>query len=104
MVMVDTLANGTETMDGGSGLWGAYRGKRSADAYLGYGYGGYSGEWNGDHGYGGSGLWGAYRGKRSADASYGYGGGYGGYGGYGRGYGGYGGGYGGYGGGYGYGK
>merc|ERR1712226_1817023 len=71
------------------GLWGAYRGKRSADAYLGYGYGGYSGEWNGDHGYGGSGLWGAYRGKRSADASYGYGGGYGGYGGYGRGYGGY---------------
>merc|ERR1739840_94723 len=58
--------------------FGAYYGKRSADAEPGYGYGGY--------GYGGRGYGRGYYGKREAEAEPGYG--YGrGYGGYGRGYG-----------------
>merc|ERR1711878_230150 len=60
--------------------FGAFYGKRSADAEPGYGYG------RGGYGYGGRGYGRGYYGKREADAEPGYG--YGrGYGGYGRGYG-----------------
>merc|ERR1712024_222308 len=81
--------------------FGAYYGKRSADAEPGYGYGrggygrGYYGKreaeaepgyGRGGYGYGGRGYGRGYYGKRDAEAEPGYG--YGrGYGGYGRGYG-----------------
>jgi hypothetical protein len=100
---------------GYGGRYSGYRGKRSAVAEPGYGYGGYGHGGYGHGGYGHGGYrhggygggygYGGYRGKRSAEAEAGYGGyGYGGYGHGSYGHGGYGhGGYGhGYGHGYGY--